>query len=218
MRPTGPATEIPYEREPGYAERYRDRRFREGSGPRTARREARTLAALLADASAAGTEGSWLDVPCGAGRLSDLLPCDRAVLADRDRAMLVAHPGPAEWPRVHADAAALPFADGALAGVMCMRLLHHAPSSAARVAVLSELSRVAHGHVVFSFFHSWSLQHVRRMIARRLYKPTSGRHAVSLARIRADCAAARLEIVRAVGLSPGISEQWIVLARPTAAG
>jgi hypothetical protein len=207
---------IPYEREPGYATRYRDRRFQEASGPRTGRRERDAIARLLATADAR-PGGRWLDVPSGAGRLCDLLPAGaegRLVLADRDPAMVAAAAGVHADLRIVADATALPFADATFDGVLCMRLLQHAPDERARTAVLRELARVAREHVVFSFFHSWCFQHVRRLVARKLYKPRSGRHAISLARMRREARMAGLEIRAAIGLSPGISEQWIVLARP----
>src|SRR5690606_4121730 len=66
------ATEAPYVRDSDYPRRYRDERFDSGTGRRTHAREVRALRRLLARAPA--VEGPWLDVPCGAGRLSELLP------------------------------------------------------------------------------------------------------------------------------------------------
>ena len=83
--------ETPYRREEGYPERYRDRRFAVGSGQRTNRLEVQAIRQLLAM-----TDGSldtpWLDAPCGAGRLSDLLP-GPVVRSDRSLAMLQACQG-----------------------------------------------------------------------------------------------------------------------------
>ncbi|MEC8253497.1 MAG: hypothetical protein VX044_09800, partial [Planctomycetota bacterium] len=79
--------ESSYEREPGYALRYRDRRWVTGSGAGTDARERRALRALLERAERCG--GAWLDAPSGAGRLSGELP-GRVVQVDRDPAMVLA--------------------------------------------------------------------------------------------------------------------------------
>lgn len=201
--------ETAYRREPGYAARYRDVRFTTGSGQRTDRRERRVLARLLA--RCAPPPGPWLDVPCGAGRLSDLLPGD-VVQVDRAHEMLVAIEAP-RASRVCASAHALPFADGAFAGALCHRLLHHVPGSAERIRILGELRRVTRGPVLVSFFHAASLQHARRTLSRRLSrKPVSGRCAISLRRFLADLDAAGLRARACSPLSAFVSEQWLVLA------
>ncbi|MEE9127977.1 MAG: methyltransferase domain-containing protein, partial [Planctomycetota bacterium] len=125
--------ETPYLREAGYAERYRDQRFRTGTGVGTHRREVRALQALLAALPAdADTTAPWLDVPAGAGRLTGLLPASAsAVQADRNLSMLKAA-GPGHR-RICASAQLLPFADRSFAGVLCMRLLHHVPGAEERI-------------------------------------------------------------------------------------
>ncbi len=202
--------ETPYLREPGYAERYRDRRFTVGAGPATHRRETAALRALLRTVDG---DGPWLDVPSGAGRLSDLLP-GPVVQVDRDAAMLRACPQHG-MARARASALALPFADDAFAGALCMRLLHHLPAAEERVAVLCELRRVARDAVLLSFFHSVSLQHWRRLAARRLGKRRSGRCAITRRQLHRDLAAAGLAPVIERPLCRFVSDQWIVLARPT---
>jgi hypothetical protein len=56
-----PVQESSYDREPGYAERYRDSRFRTGSGSGTDKRERKAIASLLS--IAAINKGIWLDAP-----------------------------------------------------------------------------------------------------------------------------------------------------------
>lgn len=217
MEPPTKPTETPYVRPPGYAEHYRDQRFAVGSGGRTEGRERRVLKALLSRVETATTnvaqsgENRWLDVPSGTGRLSGLLPGSDPVLCDRSISMLQATAS--ERPRVCASAHSLPFRDGAFAGVLCMRLLHHIADAAERRGILSELRRVSSGPLIVSFFHSWSVQHVRRVLARRLGKRHSGRCAVRYAVFRSDLEASGYEIVVARPLTRFVSEQWLVLAR-----
>jgi SAM-dependent methyltransferase len=204
----GPVRETPYEREAGYALRYRDRRFRTASGPRTDARERKALRRLLAGAPSG--PGLWLDAPCGAGRLTAELPAP-AVLVDRDPAMVAAAPGTA--PRVCASVHALPFADDAFAGALCHRLLQHIPTADERIAILRELARVCRGPIVLSFFDAVSLQHLRRQLRRRLGKSCSGRSAVARPALRRELARAGLRPLAFAALRRFLSDQTLVLCR-----
>ncbi len=202
-----------FDRPPGWAQDYRDRRFRSGSGPRTDRRERRALRSLLEKAHA--RSGPWLDVPSGAGRMSDLLP-GPVVQADYALAMLLAIEAPA-GPLIRASALELPFADQSFAGVLCHRLLHHVARREDRVRILTELRRVSQGPVILSFFHAVSLQNARRALARSLRgKRRSSRGGITLRAFLRDLCAAGLELDAARPLFPFVSEQWLVLARPMA--
>lgn len=204
--------ETPYTRETGYAERYRDRRFTVGTGGRTDRLEVRAIQRLLALAARDNCiDGTWLDAPSGAGRLSGLLP-GNAIRSDRDLTMLQACDE--DSPRVCASVHQLPFDDQVFAGALCMRLLHHIPGSEERRHILAELRRVSRGPVILSFFHSVCLQHARRLVARRLGKTRSGRCAIRFSVLRGDLAAAGLKVVATRPLLRFVSEQWLVLAEP----
>lgn len=206
--------ESPYQREPGYAERYRDRRFATGTGAATDRRERRALRALLRRAhdELPWPEGPWLDAPSGAGRLSDELPAP-VVRADRDPAMVRAA-GPDLW-RCCASVHALPFRDDAFAGVLCMRLVQHLRDGPERVRVFSELARVSRGPIVVSFFDSTSLQHLRRRLGGLRGKRRSGRFAVPRRTFRDELQQAGLEVVAMRALRRFFGEQTLVLCRPT---
>ena len=206
-----PKAETPYVREPGYAETYRDRRFRIGSGRGTHDRESQAILNALARCNA-DPESRWLDAPCGAGRLTELLP---PATVQVDRAFQMVHAAPPGRLRLCASLHQLPFPDATFAGALCMRLLHHIPSSEERRHILRELHRVTSGPVILSFFHSVSLQHARRVVARRLGKRRSGRCAVRWSIFRADLAAAGFRVVHAKPLARFLSEQWIVLVEPT---
>lgn len=201
--------ETPYLREPGYAARYRERRFRTGSGARTDARERAALAALLA--TERWPAGLWLDAPSGAGRLSAALPGD-VVQVDRDPAMVAAcGPGRA---RACASVHQLPFADGTFAGALCHRLLQHIPTAVERRDILRELARVTRGPIVVSFFDACSLQHLRRIVRRRFGKVRSGRSAVGRRAFFADLAAAGLEVRAVRPLRRFVAEQTLVLCTP----
>lgn len=195
-----------YEREPGYAERYRDRRFHSGTGRSTDERERRAIRALLRRAE--WQPGRWLDAPCGAGRLSDELP-ELPVQVDRDPAMVRAASG--ALPRTCASVHALPFADGSFAGTLCMRLLQHIATPVERIVILRELARVTDGPIVVSFFDAASLQHLRRRLRPLLRKRRSGRHAVGRRAFRAELEQAGLTPVAMQSLARFVGEQTLVL-------
>lgn len=206
---THPVDETPYVREAGYAARYRDTRFHVGYGPRTDARERRAILELLARAG--NPRGPWLDMPSGAGRLSDLLP-PPVVQSDRNPAMLVAA-GP-NHARACASASNLPFADGAFTGALCMRLLQHIPAPPERIRILRELARVTSGPVIVSFFDSLSLQAVRRWLRRLTGKKRSGRSSVGRTQLTAELHAAGLEPVAWHATLRFLGEQTLVLCRP----
>ncbi len=208
----------PYEREPGYALRYRDHRFASGHGPRTDRRERATIRRLLA--TTAPSSGPWLDVPSGTGRMTAELP-GPTVQVDRNVAMLLAvgappvdAPRPPRWAASCACASALPFADASFAGVLCCRLLQHLPQPEERIAVLAELRRVSRGPVIISFFDAHSLLHLRRVLRRAIGKPRSGRSAIARRRFAAEAAAAGLRPVRLLSLGRFVAEQTFALCLP----
>jgi len=198
--------ETPYSREPGYALRYRDRRFQTGSGAATDRRERAVIRELLARTT--HRPGPWLDAPSGAGRMTAELP-GPAIRVDRDPAMLVA--AGATTPRACASVHALPFRDATFAGALCHRLLQHIPTPVERIVVLRELARVTAGPIVVSFFDSRTLQHWRRTVRRAFGKRRSGRSAVPRAEFAKELAAAGLRVVAMRSLRRFVAEQTIVL-------
>ena len=201
--------ESPYNREPGYAERYRDRRFQTGTGSRTDVRERKAIARLLRNATI--PNGLWLDAPCGAGRLSLEVP-GKAVLVDRDPNMVVAADN--HTLRACASVHALPFGDDSFAGVLCMRLLQHIATPDERITILRELARVSRGPIVVSFFDACSLQHLRRRLRPLLGKRRSGRFALSRRSFEKELATSGLEMHSMRALARFVGEQTIVLCSP----
>lgn len=200
--------ETPYVREPGYALRYRDRRFHSGSGAKTDQRERAALRALLA--LAGPQPRTWLDVPSGAGRMSDELPGD-VVLVDKDPGMVQAiGPGKA---RLCASVHQLPFADRTFSGVLCHRLLQHIPTAVERRDILRELHRVADDLLIVSFFDACSLQHLRRTLRRWFGKTRSGRCAVARGAFLAELRGAGWQPLATRALRRFLGEQTLVLCR-----
>jgi len=193
-----------------YARHYREERFRTFWGRRTGARESRLLAALLE--RAAPNTGPWLDVPCGAGRLTPLLPQEPPPVGC-DLSFFMAAAAEIPGGRVQGSALALPFRDGSFAGCLCFRLLHHLEGPAERIRVLGELARVSRCWVAISFFHRWSLQDLRRRLRHRFLGRRRGRRSVGWRRLRAEAAVVGLRAVAIRPLRPFISEQWLVLLR-----
>ncbi len=128
-----------------------------------------------------------LDLPCGAGRLGELLTGERGAVwtgADRSIEMLgQSRDALGDATRlVHADATAMPFADGAFDGVVCFRFLHHLPDAAAR-KVVAEAARIARRFVVVSWFHPASTHHLSRVLRSKLGGRAAGRFARTTARL-----------------------------------
>jgi SAM-dependent methyltransferase len=116
-------------------------------------REQRIVAQLLTECRLAN--GSLLDIPCGFGRFTAL--CTRlgitTVGADVKLEMVrLAAETHASGRWVRASIFALPFADNAVDGVLCIRLFHHRYSFAERQRMLRELARVSRRVILLSFY------------------------------------------------------------------
>ncbi len=129
--------------------------------------ERRVIARALALTK--GPHDRVLDVPCGAGRLSnELVPHARAkaiVEADFSLAMLRRCEANARGyaPRlVRLDALSLPFLSGSLDLVFSVRISHHMARAEDRERWLRELCRVSRRWVVATFFDAHSFKNIVR--------------------------------------------------------
>ncbi len=134
---------------------------------RNPRRAVRELE-LLRSVWPGRTGETVLDLPCGAGRLLPLLATEfahRVVQADGSLAMAREALARAHKPVPVAlgNALAMPFASGAVDGVVMFRFLHHLPRDTAALAI-AEACRVARRFVVVSFFHPCSVHHAQRLV------------------------------------------------------
>jgi SAM-dependent methyltransferase len=135
------------------------------------RRERRLLDAILART---GANDRILDVPSGTGRLSDILAQhgERVFEVDYSLEMLrlCRVNGAAHRPQLaEATALLLPFADRAFDLVVSIRLSHHLPERATRIAHLCELFRVSRRWTVVTFFDERSWKNQLREARRRLF-------------------------------------------------
>lgn len=153
---------------------------------------------------------SVLDLPCGTGRLLPLLRerfGHRVLHADGALAML------RQARQLHGiggavgDALAMPFAPGAVDGVVMFRFLHHLRPAQQQAAV-AEACRVARRFVVVSFFHPCSLHHGQRLLQHALGRPL-GRHAIGLGRLRQWFAALGFAEHRHAAQAPFVRDLWL---------
>jgi SAM-dependent methyltransferase len=105
------------------------------------------------------------------------------------------------------DCSSLPLRSGSVDLAVCVRLIHHFPAPADRVAILGELARVARKTVVFSFYCSSTLQGLRRRLRGR-----SARVAVPSSIVLREAREAGLTPIRTLSLPPLVREQTFVLA------
>ena len=208
-----PADGSQYER-PGKSSAYASR------NPSRTRRELELLGAVWP-----GVQGeSVLDVPCGAGRLLPFLRQRGATVlwADASHAMLATareRAGDPAVPAVRANAVALPFADGAVDGIVMFRFLHHLPPQVARTA-LAEAARVARRHVTVSFFHPCSVHGIVRGLRAASRRGDVGRHAVSLGRLRGWMEQCGYELHAVRAQLPLVRDFWVAsfVRQPGGAG
>jgi len=139
---------------PEAGEHYAVSRFR---STRAEARDPRLVARLLARHGVRADRGGLLDVPCGTGRLYEVLAAAGEPVTSVDVApSMLQRPGPAAR-RVLASADRLPFADGSFDVVVCCRLLHHLRAAADLERVVAELVRVSSRLVIASFWDAGSL-------------------------------------------------------------
>ena len=151
--------------------------------------------------------GETLDVPCGTGRLGEVLAglgC-RVTRADLSAPMLHLAGG-----GVCADAARLPFRDRAFDLVVCHRFLHHL-RPAELEPVLGELARVTGRHLVLTFFHPCSLHGLARRVECLLRGRPSGRFTTRPRRLARLLAPRGLRPLRHAAQRPYLRELWSAL-------
>jgi SAM-dependent methyltransferase len=188
---------------------YDDHAATYGKRAATSRREFDAIRGVLAGR---GPFATVLDVPCGNGRLRSLLrgiANGRLIGADAAEEM-VRRADPQCYERFVSDASALPLRTGTVDLLVCMRLLHHYPSSARRVPILREFARVSRGLVLVSFYSRWTLEGLRRR-----YRPkrASTRFGVARKAFLADLEAAGLTPLAVRPLTPFVREQTLVLCQ-----
>ncbi|MBL4848079.1 MAG: class I SAM-dependent methyltransferase [Planctomycetes bacterium] len=158
-----------------------------------------------------------LDAPCGTGRMTGLFPSRRVTALDLSPAMLDhvrGMEGIEEF--LQGDIERLPFPDDHFDLVISVRFLHHLPDTQTLERCLTELARVARGHVLVSYFDTFALQNLRRRFKARRRERPSHRLSRPWKVVAGIARRAGLEPVARRCSAPAISEQWFVLFRKTA--
>jgi SAM-dependent methyltransferase len=182
----------------------------------TTARERACLARALQDA---GSPVRVLDLACGAGRFWPTFAqagVGEVVAADASSGMLAQAAQNRRSPTIpsrlmQCSAFALPFEDGEVDFISCMRFFHHLSVAEDRSRFLAEVARVTRRHVALSLWVDGSYASLRR--ARRSPRTVrpgyGGRICRSSTAIEADFAAAGLQVVRHYDVWPRIS-MWRV--------
>lgn len=151
-----------------------------------------------------GPQDRILDLPSGCGRLfRALLPHGkRFVEMDVSLEMLkFARRNLAEWGPSLATASAfqIPLRDQAVDLSFSARLFHHVPDRRERHQYIRELCRVSRKWVVMTFFHTWSLKNILRMI-RRPFNRKKPKVTMTTGELREVARSAGFEVVRTIPL------------------
>lgn len=187
-------------------------------------RDRRELAALRRCLRKIPREGDVLDFPCGAGRLLRVLSEEgfHVTGADASAEMIkkvenLSSLSTHQYRNLHQrDVFSSGFADGEFDAVVSNRLFHHFNEGRDRVLAMIELSRIAKGPLVLSFFNSRSLSLQFKILKRRLSgRIFRDRLPVSLRQIKKEAEEAGLTVDYATGVLPWLSPMWyVVLTRP----
>ncbi|MFQ5689615.1 MAG: class I SAM-dependent methyltransferase [Gemmatimonadota bacterium] len=200
-------------RDAGVADRYDEDRF---TGPFRSRRDRRKWRAIRAALRQAEGLRTVLDLPCGTGRFTGRLARCGYVVVGSDiswEMMGRATAAPREADvlgYVQAEAERLPFAGGAVDGIVCVRFLFHV-DPATRVAILRELGRVGRW-LLLDYRHRYSYRYLKWRILRSLAITRRPLERVSRAQLDRECAGAGLRIHSIHPVDRIFSDKWIVLA------
>jgi ubiquinone/menaquinone biosynthesis C-methylase UbiE len=165
---------------------------------------------------------SIMDIPCGTGYLTELLPGRFPVVIAADISPAMVRKTLSRLPvqGLVADLLHLPCADGSVDCVLNARFMVHFGHEE-RKRYLMELARVSARHVLVNYNHRYTLKYLLRRL--RVARGRLGEQMVSRkcsrSELRAEAEAAGLRIVRIfreLPLAPFLTERWMVLFEKTA--
>jgi 2-polyprenyl-3-methyl-5-hydroxy-6-metoxy-1,4-benzoquinol methylase len=190
------------------------------------RREARSIRRALASVP----QGSHvLDLPCGAGRLLDILVGSGYRVTCADCSEHMTRMARRRWEAIRSnfeltlqqpdfatrDVMHTGYPDGHFDAVICNRLFHHFRESEIRIRALSELRRISRGPVIVSFFNAFALEAVRFHLKHALRRTTpSDRVPIPAWNFLNDIRRAGLKPVSVHAVTWGISPLWHVVSTP----
>jgi SAM-dependent methyltransferase len=184
--------------EPRIAERYGQQHLKSGRRLSHAR-ESRIIARLLGPAAEPGRSIA-LDAPSGSGRFAAVLHELGFRVIGLDRAATMTRQAAESGcdAVINGSIRELPFVDGAIDAMICVRFLHHLPGRTERVACLREIRRITSGPIVVT---AWITNPLVWM--RRTRKPRDGtRFLITRRELRATLKEAGLQAVRHISHVP----------------
>lgn len=136
-----------------------------------------------------GTSDTILDLPCGHGRLSDLLKERCTSLVEGDWSFNMVELNQRDNGRdgrayVRCSALEIPLPDRSIDTVVSFRLSHHLSTPELRERHLQELFRVARKAVIVTWFSSSSLKNVLRELRIKLGMAKGSKNTLANARVR----------------------------------
>jgi len=208
-------------REAGEADTYDAVRFKSLRGRLTDWLEKRAIRRALC---AVPSGARVLDLPCGTGRITELL-LDlgyRVVGADISEPMMAhAREKLAGYSNLEdlrqADAESLPFADEEFDAVISIRFSNHVPPDV-RLRVLGEMRRVCRGPIIISYCNPNAASACKRRLRALLRRPHAPWYPATPREVDAEARSADLRVVRGHAMLPLVSETVVYLmCRPGAA-
>ena len=202
-----------YQAEP-VADVYDSRRF---SGLKGRLTDSREMACVSRALSRARPSGPILDIPCGTGRITELLLREgfqvtagdiSDAMIERARKRLKDFESQVRF--VKCDIEDLQFPENSFELIATVRLLHHIPP-ALHARILGQLHRATRKWVILSFSNKYTLQNLRRNVMSVFTK--FPRYSISPALFRREVQTAGFEIVDYMPLFPFVSESVFVLLR-----
>jgi SAM-dependent methyltransferase len=185
-----------------------------------ARREQNCIAKALEACSPPPAQ--VLDIPCGTGKLADVLSqhdC-QVIAADISLEMMAlaktAYEGrPGFQGFIRCDVTQLPMADESFDTVICLRLIHLIPPHLRR-KIIKELARVTGRRLIVSYGMASRFQRIRLRLRRMITGKVSAPHPVDFNVAQEDFSEAGLKLVRSFSILPLLScEQVFVLEKIT---
>lgn len=189
-----------------HAAHYAERRWTESAHARATHAwEMRRLGQLLDEV---GPFERTLDLPCGHGRLHELLAprSRRLIQGDLAAAMLAQRRKPEDW-SLQASLLDLPFASACVDLAVSFRVLHHFPEAELRARVVAELGRVSRRFVLTSYYDAGSFPEIRDRVRKRKRSLTACSHTT----FEAEAQAAGLRVRRRIFRRRFWSQQVVVL-------
>jgi ubiquinone/menaquinone biosynthesis C-methylase UbiE len=201
------------------AQDYRDKRFINRRGGEGAdQKEKQIVKKILVQL---GSQNSFLDVPCGAGRFLEDLQSFSSRLLEMDLSQGMLHLNKDRYQKLYGgsrsdspiflrgDAEWLPIRANSVDAVFCMRLFHHLDSSRLRINILKEFARVTRRWVILSFYHYYCFKHLKKIFRKKTHRGVY----LPYSTLKNEAEHSGLRVIRTFAVSRFYNPQWIVVMK-----